>query len=129
MNYLFLIIVIAVIVAIIGIAAFSNFELDNTHYERLKWLTMRWSFLVTFIALLVKTFSIPHGVETVAVVAGIGAMMAGLLGISTKNYYADATQMNFNGESLTEMMSEDDEYEEYDDEVGDDNEDTDESAE
>lgn len=127
MSYLFLIIVIAVVAVVLGIAAFTNLELDNWHYERLKWITMRWSFLVTFIGVIVKTFQIPYGIETTTIVAALGALMAGILGISTTNYYADAVQSSFNGESLPEMMSESEEYEEYETEV--DDEATDESDE
>lgn len=120
MSYLFLIIVIAVVAAVLGIAAFTSLELDNWHYERLKWVVMRWSFLVTFIGVIVKTFSIPYGVETVTIVAALGALMAGLLGISTTNYYADAVQSTYNGESLPEMMDEPEDYEEYETEVDED---------
>lgn len=120
MNYLFLIIVIAVVAVVLGIAAFTNLELDNWHYERLKWVVMRWSFLVTFIGVIVKTFSIPYGVETTTIVAALGALMAGILGISTTNYYTDAIQSSFNGESLPEMMSEPEDYEEYEMEVDED---------
>lgn len=127
MNYLFLIIVIASVAGILGIAAFTNFEIDNWHYDRIKYIVMRWSFIVVFIGVIVKTFKIPYGVETVTIVAALGALMAGILGISTTNYYADAVQSSFNGESLPEMMSESEEYEEYETEV--DDEATDESAE
>ncbi len=120
MSYLFLIIVIAVVGIVLGIAAFTNLELDNWHYERLKWVVMRWSFLVTFIGVIVKTFQIAYGVETVTIVAALGALMAGILGISTTNYYVDAVQSSFNGESLPEMMDEPEEYEEYETEVDED---------
>ena len=54
--------------------------------------------------------------------------MAGLLGISTTNYYADAVQSTYNGESLPEMMDEPEDYEEYETEV-DEDETEDDSAE
>lgn len=120
MSYLFLIIVIAVVAVVLGIAAFTNLELDNWHYERLKWVVMRWSFLVTFIGVIVKTFQIPYGIETTTIVAALGALMAGILGISTTNYYADAVQSSFNGESLPEMMGEPEDFEEYETEVDED---------
>ena len=120
MNYAFLIIVIAVVAIVLGIAAFTNLELDNWHYERLKWVVMRWSYLVTFVGVIVKTFQIPYGVETVIIVAALGAFMACILGISTTNYYADAVQSSFNGETLPEMMSEPEDYEEYETEVDED---------
>lgn len=87
MNYLFLIIVLAVIVAILAVASFSNFELDSEHYDRLKWLVIRWSYIVVFIGVIAKTFNIPYGTETVTVVAAIGAMLAGLMNISSKAFY------------------------------------------
>lgn len=88
MRYLFLIIVLAVVVGILAIASFTNFRLDDEHYDRLKWVALHWDFLVVFLALLVKTFDIAYGIETVAVVGGIGALLGGLLGISTKEYNA-----------------------------------------
>lgn len=86
MNYLFLIIVILTVIAVLIIASFTNFELDNAHYDRLKWLVMKWGFIVAFIGLIVKTFNMPYGVETVALVGGIGALLGGLLEVSTKEY-------------------------------------------
>lgn len=87
MNYLFLIIVLAVIVVILAVASFTNFELDSEHYDRLKWLVIRWSYIVVFIGVIAKTFNIPYGTETVTVVAAIGAMLAGLMNISSKAFY------------------------------------------
>lgn len=86
MSYLFLILVIAVVAAVLAIAMFTNFRLDDEHYDRLKWIVIRWSYLVTFIGLVVKTFAVPYGAETVILVGGIGAMLAGLLGISNQAY-------------------------------------------
>ena len=89
MNYIFLIVVIVTVVVILGIAAFSDFALDNDHYDRLKWLAMKWHYITAFVALLVKLFEFHYGSETVLIVAGIGALMAGLLGVSTYNYPED----------------------------------------
>lgn len=86
MNYAFLIITLTVVLAIIGVAAFTNFKLDDEHYDRLKSLAMKWHYITAFVAAIVKVFDLPYGVETVAVVAAIGALMAGLLGISNKEY-------------------------------------------
>lgn len=86
MNYIFLISVIAAVAAVLVVAMFTNFRLDDEHYDRLKWVVIRWSYLVTFIGLIVKTFEVPFGMETVILVGGIGAMLAGLLGISTQAY-------------------------------------------
>lgn len=86
MSYIFLILVIAAVAAVLAIAMFTNFRLDDEHYDRLKWVVIRWSYLVTFIGLIVKTFAVPYGMETVILVGGIGAMLAGLLGISNQTY-------------------------------------------
>lgn len=112
MNYLFLIIVLVIVIAVLVIASFTNFALDDEHYDRLKWIVIRWSYLVTFIALIVKTFNISYGIETVTIVAGIGAMLAGLLGVSKDNYHADDVQTEFNASSLEEMMGDNYEAEE-----------------
>lgn len=108
MNYLFLGIVLAVIVAILAIASFGNFELDSVHYDRLKWLVIRWDYIVVFIALIVKTFEMPYGVETVAIVAGIGALLAGLMNISSKSFY-EPIPMDIEG--LKYLDADDDEIE------------------
>ena len=98
MNYLFLIVTLVIVVAILCIAAFGKFKLTNEGYDRLKAVVIKWSYLVVFIGLIVKTFDIPYGVETVTIVAGIGAMFVGLLGISN---------VNFTGEKITEMYNAD----------------------
>lgn len=103
MNYIFLISVIAAIAAVLGIAAFSNFQLDDAHYDRLKYIVRRWSDITVFVGLLAKTFDIPHGVETVTVVAGIGVLLARLMDISTSNYQLTQPQNNFNTDSFEEM--------------------------
>ena len=86
MSYAFLIITLAAVAVIIGIAAFSNFKLDDEHYDRLKALAMKWHYITAFVAAIVKVFDMPYGVETVVIVAAIGALMAGLLGVSNKEY-------------------------------------------
>lgn len=108
MNYLFLGIVLAVIIVILAIASFGNFELDSVHYDRLKWLVIRWDYIVVFIALIVKTFEMPYGVETVAIVAGIGALLAGLMNISSKSFY-EPIPMDIEG--LKYLDADDDEIE------------------
>lgn len=104
MNYLFLIVVLAVVLVVLAIASFTSFGLDDFHYDRLKWVVIRWSFLVTFIGLIVKTFDIPYGTETVTLVAGIGACLAGLLGISNTNYMGEKMTDMFNEDLLKDML-------------------------
>ena len=89
MSYMFLIIVVLVVIVILGITAFTDFCLDNAHYDRLKWLADKWDYFATFVAVLVKLFEFPYGVETVGIVIAIGALMAGILGVSAKNYEDD----------------------------------------
>lgn len=104
MNYIFLIIVLAVVLAVLAIASFTNFELDNYHYDRLKWVVLRWSYLVVFIGVIVKTFDIACGTETVTIVAGLGAMLAGLLDISHTNYKGEKVTQMFNEDLLKDML-------------------------
>lgn len=109
MNYIFLTITLAVIIAVLLIATFSKFSLTNEQYDRLKWIVIRWSYLVTFLALIVKTFDVPYGMETITIVAGIGAMLAGLMGISNVNYEGEKLTAMFNEDLLKDMLGFDDE--------------------
>ena len=86
MNYIFPIAVFATVAIVLAIATFTNFELDNYHYDRLKWVVIRWSYLTTFIGLVATTLEMPYSTETVTLACGIGAMLAGFLGISKKNW-------------------------------------------
>lgn len=105
----FLIITILVVVAVLIIATFTQFKLTNEAYDRLKWLVIRWSVIVTFIGVIVKTFDIPYGTETVTVVAAIGALLSGLLGISSYIFYTNGEQNKFNEDTLVEMLEVSDE--------------------
>lgn len=104
MNYTFLIATVGVIAVILGIAAFSKFELADENYDRLAYLVQRWSYIVVFVGLIAKTFNMPYGVETTTLVAGIGALMAGLMNISTSNWKLNQPQITFNKDSFVEMM-------------------------
>lgn len=86
MNYIFPIAVFATVVIVLTIATFTNFEIDNYHYDRLKWVVIRWSYLTTFIGLVATTLEMPYSTETVTLACGVGAMLAGFLGISKKNW-------------------------------------------
>lgn len=86
-NYIFLIVVLAVLaVAVIGITL-HGVQLNNDQYDRLKGIVLKWSGIVTFLGVLVSTFHISYGEETITVVAAIGAFLAYMLGISDKNYF------------------------------------------
>ena len=104
MNYLFLIIVLAVIAVVLLIAGFTKFRLTNEGFDRLKWLVVRWSYIVVFLGLVAKTFNMPYGTETVTIVAGVGAMLAGLLGISNTNYVGEKKTKMFNEDLLKDML-------------------------
>lgn len=105
MNYIFPISVFATVAIVLAIASFTNFELDNYHYDRLKWVVIRWSYFTTFVGLIATTLNLPYGAETVTLAAGLGAALAGFLGISKKNW---------DGEELYETYD-DEEFEEGDD--------------
>ena len=107
-SYAFLFAVLGVVVAILCIATFTHFSLTNEQYDRLKWVALHWGVLVVFISLIVKLFDMPYGIETVSLVAGIGALLVGLLDISNAEYkntqYVMETE-DYNENQL--MMAED----------------------
>ena len=104
MKYLFLIITIAVVLGVLLIATFSKFKLTDEQYDRLKAVVIKWQYLVVFIALIVKTFDVPYGIETVTIVSGFGAMLAGLMGISNANYTGERMTNMFNEDLLKDML-------------------------
>lgn len=104
MNYIFLISTVLVIAVILGIAAFSKLELTDKNYDRLAYLVQRWSYIIVFVGLVAKTFNMPYGIETTTLVAGIGALMAGLMDISTENWKLSQPQITFNKDSLEDML-------------------------
>lgn len=106
MSYLFLIITVIAIIAALTIAAFTNFELDDMHYDRVKWIVIRGHYIVVFVGMLVETFKFPYGAETVTLVAGIFALLAGLLGISKSNYYATRSTSEMTEEEVYDALNE-----------------------
>lgn len=104
MKYLFLIITIAVVLGVLLIATFSKFKLTDEQYDRLKAVVIKWQYLVVFIALIVKTFDVQYGIETVTIVSGFGAMLAGLMGISNANYTGERMTNMFNEDLLKDML-------------------------
>jgi hypothetical protein len=105
-----------IILLVLTIAACTDFELDDEHYDRVKWIVIRWDAIVVFTGLIVKTFEIPYGVETVMIVAGIGVMLAELLDISSHNYYATTQQKEVNEDDFLEMLDYEYDYDDEDDE-------------
>lgn len=106
MNYLFLITVIIVIIAAFTIAMFTNFNLDDLHYDRLKWVVGKGHYFVVFLGVIVEAFNFPYGTETITVVAGIFALMAGILDVSAKNYYAAHSTHEMTEEEAYAMLNE-----------------------
>lgn len=106
MDYLFLIIVLLVIVGVLVIAGATGIHLDDYHYDRLKWVVERGHYVVVFVGVLAKTFDFPYGTETVTVVAALFAMLAGLLGISSKNYYAAKSTHEMTDEEVYDALNE-----------------------
>lgn len=104
MKYAFLMITLIVVVGVLLVATFSKFQLSNEQYDRLKKTVTKWHYLVAFIALIVTTFNVVYGKETVTLVAGLGAMLAGLLGISNTNYEGEKITEVFNADLLKDML-------------------------
>lgn len=104
MKYAFLMITLIVVVGVLLVATFSEFQLSNEQYDRLKKLVAKWHYLVAFLALIVSTFEVPCGKETVTIVAGLGAMLAGLMGISNKNYKGEKITEVYNADLLKDML-------------------------
>ena len=103
-SYVFMLAVLAVVAAILLIATFTKFKLNNEQYDRLKWIVVRWGYLVIFVGLIVKLFDVPYGVETVTIVGGIGALLGGLLGISSKQFKGAGLEQMFNEDLLKEIV-------------------------
>lgn len=89
-NYIFMISVLVILVLAMLVVTFSNFHLSNEQYDRLKAFVLNWSYLLTFLGVLVATFNFPYGEETLTVVAAIGALMARCLGVSNTNFNSGA---------------------------------------
>lgn len=86
MNYIFPIAVFTTVAIVLGVAMFTNFELDNYHYDRLKWVVERWHYFTAFVGVLVDLLHMPYALETLEAVVALGALLAGFLGISRKNW-------------------------------------------
>lgn len=86
MNYVFPIAVFTTVAIVLAIATFTNFELDNYHYDRLKWVVERWHYFTAFVGVFVDLLHMPYALETLEAVVALGAMLAGFLGISKKNW-------------------------------------------
>ena len=86
MKYLFLIVVLAVLaVAVTGVTLYGV-RLTNEQYDRLKGIVIKWSGITTLLGVIVATFEVPYGEQTITTVAAIGAFLAYMLGVSDKHY-------------------------------------------
>lgn len=85
-DYIFMIAVLVVLGLSILVVTFCNIKLSNDQYDRLKDYVSKWPYLLTFLGVLVTTFGFPNGEETLTIVAAIGALLARILGVSTKNF-------------------------------------------
>lgn len=91
-NYIFMISVLVILVLAMLVVTFSNFKLTNEQYDRLKGMVLRWSYLLTLLGVIVATFRVPYGEETITIVAAIGAFVAHCLGVSNTNYIDGAIE-------------------------------------
>lgn len=86
MNYVFLICVLVVLALSVTFVTFHGIKLNNEQYDRLKAIVHNWPAITTLLGVIVATFQIPFGAETITVVAAIGAFMAKCLDVSVANY-------------------------------------------
>lgn len=91
-NYIFMISVLVILGLSLLAVTFCNFKLTNEQYDRLKSYISKWPYLLTFLGVIVSTFSFPYGEETLTIVAAIGAFIAHILGVSNKTYTEGAMQ-------------------------------------
>ena len=90
-KYAFLIGVIVVLGIAISAITLYGVRLNNEQYDRLKGIVIKWSAITTLLGVIVATFQVPYGAETITVVAAIGAFMARCLDVSVANFHDGAT--------------------------------------
>lgn len=69
-------------------------RLSDSMYDKIKWFAL--AFIPAFEVLILtvgKIWGIPYYSEIGATVAAIGVFLAAIIGVSTKNYYADLQEM------------------------------------
>lgn len=109
MNYIFPIAVFGVVAIVLCVAIFTNFELDNYHYDRLKWLVIRWHYITGFIGVLVNLLQMPYALETLEIVIALGVMLAGFLGVSKKNWDGETLPDEYDDDEDVDEIEEGDE--------------------
>lgn len=85
-DYIFMISVLVLLVLAICVITFSNIKLSNEQYDRLKAIVLKWPAILTFLGVIVATFTFTYGKETITIVAAIGALLERFLGVSHKTY-------------------------------------------
>lgn len=91
MRYAFLISVLIVLGIAITAITLYGVRLSNEQYDRLKGIVIKWSAITTLLGVIVATFKVQYGAETITVVAAIGAFMARCLDVSVANFHDGAT--------------------------------------
>ena len=86
MKYAFLISVLVILAIAVSFITLRGICLDNDQYDRLKKIVIKWSGIVTLLGVIVATFSVPYGEETITIVAAVGAFLAYCLNVSDKSY-------------------------------------------
>ena len=89
-QYTFMIITLLALAAGVSVLTFFGVKLTDEQYDRLKDIVVKWSGITTFLGVIVATFKIPYGNETITIVAAIGALLAYAMGLSIKNYTESA---------------------------------------
>jgi len=85
-KYAFLITVIVVLGIAITAITLYGIKLNNEQYDRLKGIVIKWSAITTLLGVIVATFNVSYGAETITVVAAIGVFLARCLNVSVANF-------------------------------------------
>lgn len=93
-EFIFPIVMFIVVIAIVSIATFTTFTLNNSQFDRLKWVCLKWAMFMTFCGVVIKVCGIPYGVETMTIVGAFGTLLAGLLDSSDRAYNTEVDPIN-----------------------------------
>jgi hypothetical protein len=86
MKYAFLISVLAVLGIAVTAITLYGVKLNNEQYDRLKSIVINWSAITALLGVIVATFNVSYGAETITVVAAIGVFLARCLNVSIANF-------------------------------------------
>lgn len=104
-KYAFLVGVIVVLGIAITAITLYGVRLNNEQYDRLKGIVIKWSAITTLLGVIVATFRVPYGAETITVVAAIGAFLARCLDVSVANF-TDGAAPEYGDEPLADDYGE-----------------------